>query len=421
MVSRRNKITSFLGNEDGAIAIIFGFACVVLVGVVGLSIDGGRALGAKSKTDAALDAAALAGTRALFKGMSVAEVEQYTKDFYLSNVRSVGTLGADYGVPDVEIDTATKTMRVSAFTKVPTTFGRIFGVDSIDFASYSTATFNVRDIELGMALDVTGSMRGRKIEDLKDAAKGLVESLIPDTGSFGDIKIALAPYSAAVNAGPVLAGRVTNNQSPDGCVFERDGGHAYRDTEPSFGRWLNGTLGAPAVDIDPSGGTGSYSCPNARVLPLTSSKNLLKTTIDTYGTGGWTAGHLGGAWAWYTISPEWSSIWSLVGGDSPRPYGTPNLIKAIVYMTDGEFNQAYKNDTSANQAIALCDNMKAQGVIVYSVAFMAPSFALDTLTDCASIDPETGRKLVYDAQNGVALYQAFQDIAIKLTNLRLSE
>ncbi|NJO14048.1 MAG: hypothetical protein HC870_02485 [Rhizobiales bacterium] len=55
----------------------------------------------------------------------------------------------------------------------------------------------------------------------------------------------------------------------------------------------------------------------------------------------------------------------------------------------------------------LCANMRAKGVIVYSIAFQAPSEALETLTDCASVDSISGDKLVYAPETAAELNAAF--------------
>ena len=54
---------------------------------------------------------------------------------------------------------------------------------------------------------------------------------------------------------------------------------------------------------------------SAEVTPLSSDKQALLAKVAGLTTGGGTAGHLGTAWAWYMLSPKWSSIWS----DDSRP------------------------------------------------------------------------------------------------------
>jgi len=180
------------------------------------------------------------------------------------------------------------------------------------------------------------------------------------------------------------------------------------------------TLDERFTDAEPTGANklekpSDNNCPSVTVLPMTDNKSLLKSTIDTYNTGGWTAGHLGAAWAWYLVSPNWGSIWP--AESQPEPYGGSSTMKAVILMTDGKFNKEYvfSNGDSGTQARSLCAEMRANNVQVYSVAFQAPSSAQALLQDCASSDVH-----YFSADNGEELRQAFQKIALKLNNLRLS-
>jgi hypothetical protein len=77
--------------------------------------------------------------------------------------------------------------------------------------------------------------------------------------------------------------------------------------------------------------------------------------------GGMTAGHLGIAWAWYLLSPEWDRVWP--SDSAPRAYNDPDHMRVAIIMSDGEFNTSYEsaNGGSEAQARELCDNMKAKG------------------------------------------------------------
>ena len=55
--------------------------------------------------------------------------------------------------------------------------------------------------------------------------------------------------------------------------------------------------------------------------------------------GGGTAGHIGTAWAWYTLSPNWSSLWPSAA--SPSPTARRTCDKIAILMTDGEYNTEY--------------------------------------------------------------------------------
>jgi von Willebrand factor type A domain len=139
-------------------------------------------------------------------------------------------------------------------------------------------------------------------------------------------------------------------------------------------------------------------------------------------TGG-TAGHIGTAWGWYMLSPNWSPI--LPASAKPAPYNPSNTIKSVLLMTDGEFNVSHLTgasygamvDESYAQFKVLCDGMKAKKINVFTVGFglTSGSRAETELKSCAS-----SASNFFAATNGSELKKAFQDVASQLTSLRLS-
>lgn len=419
MFKRQNSTSTFLSNEKGGIAIMFGFATIAIIGLVALSVDGGRAVAGKNKAAAALDSATLAVTKALIdSNPSDAELLDIANRYFRENTEGGSGLLVSYDNVQIQVDRVTKTVRITADTHVPTTFGRIFGVDTIDFGTAAVATFNLTDIELGLQLDLTGSMCNpcTKIEALKDATKDLVDILLPDGPQLNSVRIGYAPFSAGVDAGP-YADAVSDFRSSNGCVYERLGADRLTDAGPAPGSFVRGNLDLPPAPPP-------IACPiGSPVLPLTDDKDLLKQTVDAYGTGGWTAGHLGTTWAWYLISPRWSAVWP--AASQPVEYGTPNVVKAALLMTDGDYNtyggRNGREVQSQSSAREICDSMKAQGVVIYTVGFQLPNQAArDVMDYCASPDG-AGGKFFYDASNANELREAFQDIAFNLSNLRLAK
>ena len=155
-------------------------------------------------------------------------------------------------------------------------------------------------------------------------------------------------------------------------------------------------------------------------MPLTNDHAALKNRIDSFSAGGWTSGHIGLAWAWYLISPEWSNVWP--AESEPVVYKDGKTIKAVILMTDGNFNTAYANGESADQAQQLCDAMRDNDkqIIVFSVAFQAPGAARALLQNCSSPSNGMIEQTYFNAGNGQELENAFKTIAIQLNNLRLA-
>ena len=147
---------------------------------------------------------------------------------------------------------------------------------------------------------------------------------------------------------------------------------------------------------------------------------ILYDYIDDLYSSGNTAGHIGIAWGWYLISPNWASVWPSAA--KPLAYDEPDSAKAMIIMTDGEFNVEYTADknghnsqgTSFDQAKTLCDNIKAEGVRIYTVAFQAPWAGRDVLNYCAS-----STEYAFTPDSADELKDAYTKIAQSISDLRI--
>jgi Flp pilus assembly protein TadG len=415
-IAGRNAKT-FLDDRSGNIAILFAMFLVPFILLMGLAIDGLRTLNAAETTADALDAAALAAARAMTEGgLNDAEVTEVANNYFNANVHGKGKIGySTYAELEVTTDRARNEVTVAVKADVATTFARIAKIDKFIIRRESTVATGLNDIELGLMLDVTGSMnRNGKLRALKNATKDLIETIVPDGHGSDRVRIALAPYSEQVNTGR-YADDVSDARNRSGCVVERRGADMNRDTAPGRNNKFH------VVTRDEEQRYDRGFCPDAEILPLTSDKRQLARTVDSYRATGWTAGHLGIQWAWNLISPRWSGIWP--GSSRPNPYRQANLIKAVVLMTDGEFNTAYTGSPgkaamtmeSYDHTDELCRNIKDEGVIIFAVAFdLRERDAREALSRCA-----TNEDYFFRAENEEELRRAYRDIAIKLTKLRI--
>ena len=225
-------------------------------------------------------------------------------------------------------------------------------------------------------------------------------------------------------------------QNASTCVSERTGSAAFTDARPS---------GASTYVGRNYPGAGN-SCPSVSIVPLTSNRRTLTDEIDRFSAVGSTAGHIGLAWAWYMVSPTFG-VWS--GASAPAAYDTTRTLKAVVLMTDGEFNTPYfrgviasdagdgsggldthinqpaANGSSFSQAFELCKKMRDAGVIVYTVGFDIPApgnltgeidSAGELMQRCASTPARA-----FQASNSTDLTDAFRDIGRDITRLRISK
>ncbi|WP_430403748.1 pilus assembly protein TadG-related protein [Hyphomonas sp.] len=230
----------------------------------------------------------------------------------------------------------------------------------------------------------------------------------------------------------------------DTCVYERTGGEAASDAAPGSLRWIgagnprwnwndsNSRKRNGQWEIESGGGNSSSGAYNASYagcrasgpVPLTDNKAALKAHVQSLTANGGTAGHIGLAWGWYLLSPNWSSIWP--EASVPLAYNTKQNMKAVILMTDGDFNTNHPTaaKSSFRQAQDLCDTMKAapSKIQVYTVGFQVPTSVQKTadgrtiLEYCA-----TSPAYAFNASNGEELTAAYRSIARSISELRIKQ
>jgi Flp pilus assembly protein TadG len=407
----------FRHDANGSVAIVFALLITALFGICALAVDVARAFNVSSKVGAALDAAALAGAKLLDSGATDAAIKDRAQQFFDTHIRTLHIHATSVSNFDAAIDRTNATVTTNVEVAMGTTFGKMLGQSAINMRKSSTVNYKVRDIELALALDVTGSMGSNsKMSDLKLAARDVVDIMMDDSPNENAVRIALVPWSASVNAGS-LASSVSAGSSTDGCVVERTNSNAATDAAPTGGDALRVTS-YPTAE--------AYLCPTESVMPLAgkSHQSDLKDKIQDMTPNGGTAGHIGMAWGWYMLAPTWTSVLPVPA--RPAVYDRNKTIKAVLLMTDGEFNVSHVNPgpyTSAQieesyaQFRALCNSMKAKDLMVYTVGFeiTSGSRAETELRDCASYPSS-----YFLAANGHELRMSFRTIASQLMSLRIT-
>ncbi len=215
------------------------------------------------------------------------------------------------------------------------------------------------------------------------------------------------------------------------CVWERDGPFRFTDLHPDTGGYLAHQqawfveddyyydggyweVGHPSRPNDSK--YDGDECRDIEPVELTNNRTTLNNYISSLTAGGWTAGHLGIAWTWYLVSEEWNTIF--IGDAAPLDYTEPDSAKIVILMTDGAFNTEIfpGQGSSDDQARDICDNIKLKDVKVYSVALNAPASGKEVLEYCA-----TGPGYYFEPENGAELKDAYRQIAVSISDLRISK
>lgn len=337
--------------------------------------------------------------------------------------------------------------------------GSSYAVNSSDYSSYSSSGSIYKCIVSDCSVVVTAFGHGLKAVDPDTNGPGTVyirnvsgmtqindqgfeiDHVTPDSFSIG---VNGASYGAFRSGdGVAYCGydgceyRVYRNVSGglrsyrlSDCVTERTG--ANFDTEISAAKSNVGRL-------YPSG-SGDNMCTTSPLLPLTDDREAMYDLIGEASqvrsglqAGGFTAGQIGLAWGWYAVSPEFGAFWPT----PPAPYNPQRTLKAVILMTDGEFNMVHCGGVMARnsgtsggdrircdasrdsyqQARALCGAIKKQGIVLYTVGFQvsANSNAGRFLSDCAS-----GPEQFHIASSDGDLSEVFKAIGRDITRLRIA-
>lgn len=419
----------FAENRSGTVAAIFAMLTPIVFGIVGGAIDTGRWLAMRDKTLQAMDAAVLAAGRSMqLNNQSIDDAILTAKQYFIEN-KPDGVDEADVSFTVQENGTLVVAISDS---RLSTPFLSIIGIEDLPVKAVSKAILAAdgnagTNVEISLMLDVTGSMSPQsKIGALKAAAKDLIDIVVWDDQSKYTSRVALAPFATWVNVGNAYYKKATKEDPPSNdnsrtCVTERvNTQHLYTDRYPNNNRRF---------------GEANRWCGSIKtIMPLSSDKDALKLHIDSLQTNGWTAGHLGIAWSWYMLSPRFNNMWpNSIGADADpynhlnqtntvtvgdATYDVPKLKKIAVLMTDGVFNKKFNGPSSNDQAETLCDEMKEKGIEVYAVGFEVGNSgpAYNIMQECASSSDH-----FYNAEDGNALRNAFRDIGLKISTLRIAE
>lgn len=189
----------FAKDESGVFAVIFGLMAIVLIALGGAVVDYVSLEQTRARAQVALDAAALALQPEIFEDVSEETILAQAEAIVLERIGDINLIEAK--VDRIDMDIEAGRLFLGGQITLPTIFVRLVGVTELSSAFSAEAVRGAVDIEVSVALDVTGSMQGQRIVDLRDALGDLIDAIVQDDQEPNYSKMALIPYSQAVNAG----------------------------------------------------------------------------------------------------------------------------------------------------------------------------------------------------------------------------
>lgn len=365
----------FVRDDRGSITVFSLVLLVAMVGIGGLALDTMRYEQQRVMVQNALDRCTLMAASlkqrldpedVVYDCMANSGLRSTVKSVDVSDVTSGGTVNA-------------RTVVAVAETDINTLFPNAMGVRTLNVDARSTATQKLSKIEISLVLDVSTSMDGDKLTNLKTAAKEFVATVL-NNDSDKRISINLVPFSSQVNLRPALRNLYNatdvHNQANVNCFDMPDS--VYEALE--FSRTLampmtgnvdaNSTTSTQTVFVHPT--DVSFAIPRTYNAPLLPGFNridnrdcpampgnvvrvgqqtisTLQTQIDGLVAAGNTSVAAGLRWGITLLDPGSQSVFtalrtaneapSTVAG-RPFAYNDQDALKIIVVMSDGSNSQA---------------------------------------------------------------------------------
>lgn len=502
------KVRALLGDEKGSVAQIFAVTLIPLAGFSGLALDYARVSLAKAELQTAIDSAGLAVAH-LPRNASVATVEKKAQDWVNVRLAGKGfgpiTIKAQREANGISFAASTtmgltlfKLLReepvdLTARSEVNWSIGKVEIALVLDNTGSMTNNNKLKNLKTAST---------SLIDQLEQATAE------PGQVKVGIVPFSMAvnigegykdqPWMTGVSpATPDIFTNNTTNKSRftlfnsmgvnwAGCVESRPSPYDVQDTAPAAG--VPSTLFVPFFAPDEPGsadGNSSYSndyigdkkpnnvswtwkelqgnvnkydqkprtgkakgslyqlgpnagCELQSLLRLTSNMTDVRTKVASLTAIGDTNIPIGLAWGWHVLSPN------LPFSDGV-PYGTPDLTKYIILMTDGDNsntdstnnNESYysgigyiwqkrlgitSGTTTQRQQVmnsrlsTLCTNIKASGIQIFTVRVEVNTNSSSLLESCAS-----DKEMFFNVSNSADLGEIFGRIGEKITKLHLSK
>lgn len=200
-------VRGFAGDRRGNFAILMGIALPVIATGAGFGVNTAQIFNAKSALQHSLDVAVASTARSLTTGV-IREEDAHGAVAALLSANGGGAF-ARQGVvmlDNVIVDRSAKTVDATATANITLAFP-LFGAEPVrQVGARTAAVYSDQTIEVAMMLDVTGSMGGQKIRDLRTAATNAVDALLGGQNARNPrVRVSIIPYAQAVNVGALAS------------------------------------------------------------------------------------------------------------------------------------------------------------------------------------------------------------------------
>jgi len=346
----------FSADQTGSMSYVAVAGSLIMMVFGGIGIDLIHAELQRNKVQNTLDRAVLAAANLDHETDPQSMVEEYFR-----------AMGMSDALDDVTVEDRLnyKSVTAEGSLQMQANFLGLLGVDTLQALGAATAEHGLNKIEVSLVLDISGSMSGAKLTQMKDAANTFVDLMLgPDAGGLTTVSV--VPYNATVNMGDILAAQYTleDYQGYSNCATFAPADYNSTAVDPDEEL-------AKIAHFDPystSTSSTSISRPwcqtgqTAAIMAHSSDADALKAHIASLTAGGNTAIDLGMKWGAALLDPSAQPVVSALAADGhvdgslgirPAAYSDGETLKFVVVMTDGQNTTQY--DLKSSKKAGLSD------------------------------------------------------------------
>lgn len=420
-------------DESGNMSIMAAAFMLLSVMLIGYTIDMTRMTQSSAKLKSLNDNAALAATLDFNKTLAERkEIFETVMNQGMLNSKEVSEY--EYDLSFVETD-YTITLEATSTAKTDLFFPLSEG-ETKSVTAFSEVIAGKETIEVALVLDISSSMNGTRIAELKKASENFITILLENVEIRDRVFISIVPYGGTVRLSDAYKNMLIQpdeiihweNETWNGCFDmlpdDYDGGILPTDNFeylPHFYVWNKNNPWCPN--------------PGNEMVELTNDKDTLLDTLNNFTLSDGTGTDIGVAWGFASLDPRWRGKVSGADDSMPKDFNDKTK-KIMIVMTDGGITAQYypkdsqmtgslpyftksrisKGGEATGGFLDTCDLAKDENIEVYTVGFlMRNASQINTLKACSS-----GETYHHEADLG-ELEGVFEKLANSVTSLRLTQ
>jgi len=372
----KTKTLPFRSDENGSLTIFSLFIFLLILMMSGMAVDMIRHERMRVDIQNTIDTAVVAASSLTQAAQTEEDVNALVRE-YVEKAGfdpSIVTVESDLQRPEGSDIVISRFVNARADFEINTVFMGLLGIEELTGGVASGASEGQQLIEIALVLDNSGSMSGNKLAQLKSAAKEFVTTVLNNNSPDRTV-ISIVPYANQVHMGPDLMARlnldttsvdlntdaiavlnppthpgainafIPGNTASD-CARFRDDDFATRSVADSLEIELLANFAFRNAGTFSTPGANDLWCDDDTLdmLVFQNSETALHDHIDLMEASGWTAVDYGMNWGLGLLDASFQDIAQGMVDDnvvpasvagSPVPFGTPNVLKYVVLMTDG--------------------------------------------------------------------------------------